>query len=415
MNTRVALFPGQSKRFRVAPVRLGIQLPDGREGKGRLMKPSSFRLRAVSGNARLGEWETSRGVVHTPCFMPVGTRAAVKGVLPSLLRSIGAQIVLANTFHLHLRPGEETIERLGGLHEFMRYDGPMLTDSGGYQVFSLTDIRSLTEEGVAFRSPIDGAKCFLSPEKAMEIQRALGPDFAMAFDECPPADMEGQALRESMERTLRWLERCLTVRLQPHQCLLPIVQGGMDAELRHASARRALGIAPDAAGYAIGGLAVGEAKPITYRMLEHSVAELPGDRPRYMMGIGTPEDLVWAVDRGVDMFDCVLPSRNARHARVFAGGGMLNLRNSRFREDPLPILEGCDCPACSGGFSRAYLHHLQQCGEALGGTLCTLHNLRVLLRQCEEMRSAIAEGRWDDYKAEFFSVYTGVPADPTAG
>ncbi len=387
--------------------------PAHREYMETMTRPQ-FHIRAACGQARAGEWQTGRGTVRTPCFMPVGTRAAVKGVLPSQLRSIGSQIILANTFHLHLRPGEETVERLGGLHGFMRYDGPILTDSGGYQVFSLTDIRSLTEEGVAFRSPVDGAKCFLSPEKAMEIQRALGPDFAMAFDECPPAEMEGSALRESTERTLRWLERCLSVEMQPHQSLLPIVQGGMDSALRGESARRTVALAPHTAAYAVGGLSVGEERALTYRMLEASVAELPEDRPRYMMGIGTPEDLVWAVDRGADMFDCVLPTRNARHARVFVPGGVLNLRNSRFREDPLPIQEGCDCPACVGGFSRGYLHHLQQCGEHLGGTLCTLHNLRVLLRQCEEMHEALAAGKWEGYKARFFSVYTDLPAEPAA-
>jgi len=336
-----------------------------------------------------------------PCFMPVGTRATVKGVLPRDLREMKSQIILANTFHLHLRPGEALIEKLGGLHDFMRYDGPILTDSGGFQVFSLADLRKITEEGVTFRSPIDGAKCFISPEIAMQIQRALGANVVMAFDECPPATMEGDVLRESTDRTLRWLERCLSVDLKPHQRMFPIVQGGMNEDLRIESAQRTLAIKPDAAGYAVGGLAVGESKEVTYRMLAASLTVLPADRPRYMMGIGTPEDLLLAVDAGVDMFDCVLPTRNARNGRVFFPGGALNLRNAAHREDPQPIEPGCDCPACDGGFSRAYLRHLHKSDEMLAGTLCSLHNIRYLLRQCEEMRLAIVTGRWEEWKASF--------------
>lgn len=344
--------------------------------------------------------------------MPVGTRGTVKGVLPEQLRALGSQIILANTFHLHLRPGEETVERLGELHGMMRYDGPILTDSGGFQVFSLAELRAITEQGVRFRSPVDGATLFLSPEKSMEIQRALGADIIMAFDECPPHDMEGEALRKSTELTLRWLERCLAVPLKSHQALFPIVQGGMDTALRGESARRTMALAPHAAGYAVGGLAVGEGRSTTYRMLEASVAELPANRPRYMMGVGTPEDLVWAVDRGVDMFDCVLPTRNARNARVFVTGGFLNLRNARFKEETAVIQEGCDCPACAGGFSRGYLHHLHKTGEMLSGMLCSLHNLRWLLRQCEEMRTAIEAGTWEDYKARFFANHRDVPPAP---
>lgn len=370
------------------------------------MSAVRFELITSAGLARRGLWHTHHGPVQTPCFMPVGTRATVKGLLPDQLRAVGSQIILANTFHLHLRPGEATVERLGGLHAFMGYDGPILTDSGGFQVFSLANLRSITEEGVAFRSPVDGAALSLGPERAMEIQRALGPDFAMAFDECPSPDMTGEALRKSTERTLRWLERCLATPLGPAQHLLPIVQGGMDGGLRRESARRTVAMAPDSAAFAVGGLAVGEAKGTTYRMLEASVAELPESRPRYMMGIGTPQDLVWAVDRGVDLFDCVLPTRNARHAKIFVPGGVLNLRNSRFREDGAPIQEGCDCPACTEGFTRAYLHHLQACGEQLAGILASLHNLRFLLRQCEEMREAISSGTWEEWKDQFFSVYT---------
>lgn len=363
-----------------------------------------FTVISAEAKARAGLFTTPHGVVKTPCFMPVGTRASVKGLTPVQLRELGSQIILANTFHLHLRPGEELIERLGGLHRFMGYDGPILTDSGGYQVFSLAELRSISEEGVAFQSPIDGAGCFLSPENAMEIQRALGPDIVMAFDECPPHDMEGAALRESTDRTLRWLERCLTVPLNPQQRLFPIVQGGMEPALRKESARRTLSMMPEAAGYAVGGLAVGEGREVTYRMLEVSIAELPEGRPRYMMGIGTPEDLIWAVDRGTDLFDCVLPTRNARNARVFVHGerGAMNLRNAVHRDDDRPIAEDCDCYACTNGFSRAYLHHLHKSSEMLGGILCSIHNLRWLIRQCEEMRVAIETGRWRDYKAAFF-------------
>lgn len=370
----------------------------------------TFRHEVLSrqGAARRGRFHTPRGPVETPCFMPVGTRASVKGLLPRDLREMGSQIILANTFHLHLRPGEELIERLGELHGFMRYDGPILTDSGGFQVFSLSDLRSLSEEGVKFRSPVDGAPCFLSPEIATRIQRALGANIIMAFDECPPVSMTGRELRNSTERTLRWLERCLTVDLKPHQRLFPIVQGGMEEALRTESALRTLALKPDAAGYAIGGLAVGEERAVTYRMLEVSVAELPADRPRYMMGIGTPEDLIWAVDRGVDLFDCVLPTRNARNARVFVRGGALNLRNAKFRDDPSPIDPACDCHTCAQGFSRGYLHHLHRVGEMLSGVLCSIHNVRWLLRQCEEMRAAIDEGRWQDYKAEFFAAHPAV-------
>lgn len=375
--------------------------------------PFSTRLLATDGQARRLAFETPRGTVQTPCFMPVGTRATVKALTPRDLREAGSQIILANTFHLHLRPGEKLIEELGELHEFMRYDGPILTDSGGFQVFSLAELRQITEEGVTFRSPIDGSRCFLSPEIATEIQRALGSNIAMAFDECPSIAMEGQALRASTDRTLRWLERCLSVQLKPHQTLFPIVQGGMDAPLRVESARATIAMVPGAVGFAVGGLAVGEERSMTYKMLEVSLAELPTDRPRYLMGVGTPEDLIWAVDRGIDLFDCVLPTRNARNARVFHPGGALNLRNAKFRNDPAPIMEGCDCHACSQGFSRAYLHHLHKCDEILGSMLSSIHNIRYLLRQCEEMRTAIENHAWQDYKARFFAENPAIPPNPT--
>lgn len=372
----------------------------------------SHQLHRTDGAARRGTFHTPRGVVETPCFMPVGTRATVKGVLPRDLREMGATMILANTFHLHLRPGEQLIEQLGELHEYMRYDGPILTDSGGFQVFSLADLRKITEEGVAFKSPVDGSRCFISPEISMQIQRALGSNVVMAFDECPNHEMEGETLRASTELTLRWLKRCLSVELKPHQTIFPIVQGGMNEALRVESARRTLELVPNAAGFAVGGLAVGESRDVTYRMLQTSLGELPPDRPRYMMGVGTPEDLVWAVDHGIDLFDCVLPTRNARNAKVFAPGGDLNLRNAKHKDDPAPIMEGCDCHACAGGFSRAYLHHLHKTKEMLGGMLCSLHNLRYLIRLCEGMREAIAAGNWDNWKANFFAENPHVPRDP---
>lgn len=357
-----------------------------------------FDLLATDGPARRGAYHTAHGVVQTPCFMPVGTKATVKGIAPWELPRLGATMILANTFHLHLRPGEDAIEHLGGLHGFMRYDGPILTDSGGFQVFSLAKLRDIDERGVRFRSPVDGSLVDLTPERSMEIQRALGPDVCMAFDQCPEAEMEGAALRESTERTLRWLERCLSVDLKPHQALYPIVQGGMDGALREESARRTLEIAPDQPGYAVGGLSVGESREKTYEMLAHSVAPLPAGRPRYFMGLGTPTDLVRAVDGGIDLFDCVLPTRSARTGRVFVRGGHLNLRNAVHARDASPIDPGCDCPACAGGFSRGYLHHLFKQDEMLGGILASLHNTRWLIRLCEGMREAISEGRWAEFR-----------------
>lgn len=359
----------------------------------------AFDVVATCGGARRGHLVTAHGAVETPCFMPVGTKATVKALTPEDLRRMGAQIILANTFHLHLRPGEEAIEHHGGLHAFMRYDGPILTDSGGFQVFSLAELRSLDEEGVTFKSPIDGALVHLTPEKATEIQRALGPDICMAFDECPHAEMTGEALRESMERTLRWLDRCLSVPLKSHQALFPIVQGGMEESLRRESARRTVEMAPEAKGFAVGGLSVGESRGVTHRMLEASVAELPAERPRYFMGLGTPADLLAAVDRGVDLFDCVLPTRNARNARVFHPDGDLNLRNAAHLLDKRPIMEDCDCPCCVQGFARGYLHHLFKQNEILASILATQHNVRYLLRLCEEMRGAISAGQWEDFKS----------------
>lgn len=361
----------------------------------------SFSVDATSGNARSCTLETAHGTVKTPCFMPVGTKATVKALTARDLRELGSQIVLANTFHLHLRPGEEIVEKLGELHGFMRYFGPILTDSGGFQVFSLADIRKIDEKGVNFNSPYDGAKITMTPESSMQIQRALGADIIMAFDECPNAEMTGKELRDSTDRTLRWLEGCMSVELKPHQAMFPIVQGGMNPELREESAQRTIALYPDAKGFAVGGLSVGETREQTYTMLEHSVGQLPTDRPRYFMGLGTPKDLIEAVDRGIDMFDCVLPSRNARNGRLFHPGGDINMRNAIHAEDPSPVWELDDSPLAKEGYSRGYLHHLFKQKEILASMLATQYNIRYLLRMCEEMRVAIAEDKWEEYKAQY--------------
>ncbi|MGF1573661.1 MAG: tRNA guanosine(34) transglycosylase Tgt [Sumerlaeia bacterium] len=360
----------------------------------------AFSLDAQSAGARATTFTTAHGTVRTPCFMPVGTKATVKALTPRDLRELGSQIVLANTFHLHLRPGEAIVEKLGELHGFMRYFGPILTDSGGYQVFSLADLRKINEEGVVFRSPVDGAQIKLTPERAMEIQRTLGADIIMAFDECPNAKMTGKELADSTSRTLRWLERCFTVTLKPHQALFPIVQGGMNPQLREESARRTLELVPNAKGYAVGGLSVGEDRQTTYGMLEHSISQLPTNRPRYFMGLGTPLDLIEAVDRGVDMFDCVLPTRNARNGQLFHPDGPLNMTNACHSGNPDPIWELDDSPLMQEGISRGYLHHLFKQKEMLAAILATQYNIRYLLRLCEDMRRAIMENRWEAFRDE---------------
>lgn len=331
--------------------------------------------------------------------MPVGTKATVKAMTPGELRAAGAQIVLSNTFHLELRPGSEVIERLGGLHEFMRWDGPILTDSGGFQVFSLASLRKISADGVEFRSPLDGALCRLTPESSMEIQRRLGSDIVMAFDECVESGADRATAQRALDRTLAWLERCRGARLGERQTLFPIVQGGHYADLRRESSRRTVEMG-GWSGIAIGGLSVGEPKPVMKEMLEASVADLPEDLPRYLMGVGTPEDLIEGVDRGVDMFDCVYATRTARLGRLFVPGGHIHIKNAKFRDDPRPLDETCDCETCAGGFSRAYLHHLHQTKEILGLRLNTIHNVRSLVRLMEQVRAAIEEGRWETFRDE---------------
>ncbi|MCK9366227.1 MAG: tRNA guanosine(34) transglycosylase Tgt [Metallibacterium scheffleri] len=360
-----------------------------------------FSLLATDGAARRGRVQFARGVVETPAFMPVGTYGTVKAMTPADLRGVGAQMVLGNTFHLWLRPGLEVIERCGGLHGFMRWDGPILTDSGGFQVFSLAHRRKISEDGVRFASPVDGRAVFLSPEESMRIQRVLDSDVAMIFDECTPYPASARAVQDSMELSLRWAARSRRAfdDLRNPNALFGIVQGGVYPELRQRSAAGLRQIGFD--GYAVGGLAVGEPEAERERTLDETLPLLPVERPRYLMGVGRPEDIVAAVRRGVDLFDCVMPTRNARNGFLFTAQGTLRIRNARYATDTRPIEEGCDCAACAGGFSRAYLRHLDRCNEILGSILATQHNLRYYQRLMAGLRDAIAATRLDDFCAAF--------------
>ncbi|MCX7046533.1 MAG: tRNA guanosine(34) transglycosylase Tgt [Candidatus Sumerlaeota bacterium] len=360
-----------------------------------------FHCVARDSRARAGEVTTPHGSFLTPAFMPVGTRATVKAMTPEELRSLGAEIILANTFHLMLRPGDELIHRLGGLHHFMHWDGPILTDSGGFQVFSLADLRKITEEGVEFASPMDGARCSLSPESAMKVQNNLGPDIMMAFDECIPHDCPMEQVREKSERTLRWLERSKAAHARPsEQWLFGIVQGGTDPELRAWSARRTVEIGFD--GYALGGLAVGESKEAMLGAIDASEPLLPRDKPRYLMGVGTPRDFILAVDRGMDMFDCVVPTREARNGRLYTSRGVLVIKNAQYAEDPNPPDPACDCYTCRN-YSLAYLRHLYQCNEILSSRLNTTHNLHFFLKILSDCRAAIIEKRWLQFRDAFLA------------
>lgn len=369
------------------------------------MSRMSFQLLGTDGAARRGRLAFPRGTVETPAFMPVGTYGSVKGVTPHQVRELGAEIILGNTFHLYLRPGLDVIGDHGGLHGFTRWNGPILTDSGGFQVFSLAHRRKITEEGVTFASPTDGAKVFLGPEESMRIQKVLDSDIVMIFDECPPVEIDGkavhpEAVRKSMELSLRWAERSKRAHEGNDAALFGIVQGGVHHDLRTRSADGLKAIGFD--GYAIGGLAVGETEAERNAMLEHTAPQLPVDRPRYLMGVGRPEDLVEAVARGVDMFDCVMPTRNARNGHYFTGSGTVRVRNSKYERDMRPIEEGCDCYTCSNGYTRSYLRHLDRCNEMLGPMLGTLHNLRYYQRVMAQMRQAIEERRFESFRAEFY-------------
>jgi len=353
-----------------------------------------FELLASDGLARRGRLSLAHGVVETPVFMPVGTYGAVKGMRPADLESMRAQILLGNTFHLWLRPGLDVVSAHGGLHRFIGWPHPILTDSGGFQVFSLGDLRKITEEGVAFRSPVDGARCFLSPEESMGIQKVLNSDVVMAFDECTPYPANEQQAEQSMRLSLRWAERSKHAHEGNGNALFGIVQGGMYEHLRDQCTAELEQIGFD--GYAIGGLSVGEPKTDMLRILRHTVPRLPQPLPRYLMGVGTPADLVTAVRNGVDMFDCVLPTRNARNGWVYTSEGIIKLRNAIYRNDTGPLDPQCDCYTCAN-FTRAYLHHLQRINEMLGAQLNTLHNLSYYLRLMDGLRSAIEQGRLDEH------------------
>ena len=360
-----------------------------------------FDLQATDGAARRGRLGFDRGTVETPAFMPVGTYGSVKAMTPRDVSETGAEIILGNTFHLYLRPGLEIVGKFGGLHKFIGWDKPILTDSGGFQVFSLAHKRRITEEGVTFASPVDGSKVFLSPEVSMQIQTALDADIAMIFDECTPYPATEKVAADSMELSLRWAERSRRGfdELGNRNALFGIVQGSVYENLRQRSAAGLIDIGFD--GYAVGGLAVGEPEAERNHALDFTVPLLPSGKPRYLMGVGRPEDIVEAVRRGIDMFDCVMPTRNARNGFLFTAAGTLRIRNAKYAADTRVIEEGCDCHACAGGFSRAYLRHLDRCNEILGSQLATMHNLRYYQRLMAGLRAAIAGRTLDAFTAEF--------------
>jgi queuine tRNA-ribosyltransferase len=364
----------------------------------------AFAVEATSARARAGRLSTPHGVVETPAFMPVGTAAAVKAVTRRDLEEAGAQILLANTYHLMLRPGDELVRDLGGLHGFTGWPGPFLTDSGGYQVFSLARLRHLDDEGVRFQSHLDGSAHLLTPERSMEIQQNLGADIAMAFDECAPHPAPREAVAEAVARTTRWAERSRAAHRREDQWLFGIVQGGVHLDLRETSAREILGIGFP--GYAIGGLSVGEPKPDMHAVVAHLDHILPADKPRYLMGVGTPQDILEAVARGVDMFDCVLPTRNARNGQLFTSAGRLSIRNARFRADPRPPDPACACYTCHTA-SRAYLRHLHLANEMSAATLMTIHNLAFYLDTLRRIGQSIRLGRFEQFRAEMLRQLAG--------
>ncbi len=360
-----------------------------------------FDLKAQAGSARAGVLQTPHGALLTPVFAPVGTAATVKALTPAQLHELGATLVLSNTYHLYLRPGEALVHELGGLHAFMQWDGPMLTDSGGFQVFSLSDTRKIDDDGVTFKSHIDGSLHRFTPEKSVTIQEALGADIIMAFDECPPP-LDRDYNRRALDRTHAWAARCQAAKTRADQALFGIVQGGIFPDLREESARYLTGL--DFPGYAIGGLAVGESKAQMHATLEVVNAVLPAGKPRYLMGVGSPEDLVNGVQRGVDIFDCVLPTRLARNAAALTRTGRLNMKNAPYARDPRPVEEGCTCYCCTH-FTRAYIRHLIIAEEILAAVLLTLHNVHLLLTLMREMRQAVCDGTFDAYAANFLANY----------
>ncbi|PID36984.1 MAG: tRNA guanosine(34) transglycosylase Tgt [Rhodobacterales bacterium] len=364
-----------------------------------MAKNISYKVNATDGAARVGVLSTPRGEIRTPAFMPVGTAATVKAMLPESVAATGADILLGNTYHLMLRPTAERIARLGGLHRFMNWDKPILTDSGGFQVMSLADLRKLTEKGVTFRSHIDGSRHELTPERSMEIQKLLGSDIVMAFDECPALPASEERVAESMRLSMRWAARSKEAfGARPDHALFGIMQGGVTQELREESARALTDIGFD--GYAIGGLAVGEGQEAMFSVLDYAPGYLPADKPRYLMGVGKPDDIVGAVKRGVDMMDCVLPSRSGRTGQAWTRRGQVNIKNARHADDPRPLDEACTCPACRS-YSRAYLHHVFRAGEMISGMLLTWHNLHYYQELMAGMRAAIAAGEFAQFEAQF--------------
>lgn len=352
--------------------------------------------------ARYGVIHTPHGDVYTPMFMPVGTLATVKYISPEELYEIGSQVILSNTYHCWLRPGEDVVANAGTLHTFMNYKRPMLTDSGGFQVFSLSKNRKITEEGVKFKNHLDGSPLFLSPEKSIEIQNKLGADIIMSFDECPPYPVTHEYMKKSIERTLRWAKRGQEAHKNEKQALFGICQGGEFEDLRKYSTEQT--VAMDFDGYSIGGTALGEPKDVMHKMIEYTIKYLPKDKPRYLMGVGTPEDLLEGVARGVDMFDCVLPTRIARHGAIMTSKGKINIRDKKYEYDLSPLDPDCDCPTCRN-YTKSYLRHLYKCEEGLGKRLLSLHNLRFLLKLSEDMRKAIQEDRFLEFKKEFMDKY----------
>jgi queuine tRNA-ribosyltransferase len=371
-------------------------------------KPVHFQLEKKCGQARAGKLHTTHGTISTPMFMPVGTAATVKSVSPEEVKELGAKVILSNAYHLYLRPGHALIEKLGGLHKFMNWDGAILTDSGGFQVMSLSEIRKVTPDGVEFASHLDGSKHFISPEKSMEVQRALGSDIVMAFDECVKHPATREEVQRSLVLTTDWEKRSRAFPLKAHQGLFGILQGGMYPDLRkeHFEMLRDL----DFEGWAIGGLSVGEPPALMYELLDASVPLLPEKKVRYLMGVGTPQDLVEGVARGVDIFDCVMPTRNARNGTLFTSAGKVHIKNARFAQDSRPLDEACGCYTCQN-YSRAYLRHLYVSGEIFGSRLLTIHNLHYYIDLMRQMREAVLAERFDDFRATFYGSYAKNPSE----
>ncbi|MBR3362857.1 MAG: tRNA guanosine(34) transglycosylase Tgt [Bacilli bacterium] len=362
-----------------------------------------YELLVKDGEARYGKLHTNYGVYETPMFMPVGTLANVKTLTPEELKEVGSGVILSNTYHLWLRPGEDIVKKAGGLHKFMNWDGPILTDSGGFQVFSLVkNKKDITEEGVRFKSHIDGSNLFLTPEKSIEIQNKLDSDIAMSFDECIPANSSYEYTKESTLRTLRWAKRGKDVFNNENQSLFGIIQGGVYDDLRKLSALETIKL--DFDGYAIGGLAIGEEKDVTYKMIDASLKYLPEDKARYLMGVGEPLDMLESIEKGVDMFDCVLPTRLARHGNAFTPFGKINIKNAKYKEDFHSIDENCDCYTCKN-YTKAYIRHLITSKESLGGRLLSIHNIRFLIKLMEGAREAIKDGNYKQYKEDFIKKY----------